>query len=157
MLDSDFWRDLAERFRKLDPDGILQAGWTLPCGHLSSELWEIFGTGDLGPSIRAQFEPLATRAGLKLGAQSRYPVDVWLSALKAYGPQMDLVGPSGLVLAESGVIKSLCKISADVCNKLETRVLRIEHTADVANENIPIESACRFLKTNRCQCFSMNI
>jgi hypothetical protein len=51
-----------------------------------------------------------------------------------------LVGPSGSIFAETGLIKSLCQISADICNQLETHVLRIEHGGNVANQDVPLET-----------------
>lgn len=140
MLDSDFWGNLAERFRRLDPDGILKATWSLPFGSQSSEIWELVGTGNLGPSIRAQFEPLATKAGLMVDMQSRHPIDLWLSTVRASGPQFDFIGSSGSAFGESGLIKKLCQVSADVCSEFEARALLIEHGGDPANETIPLES-----------------
>jgi hypothetical protein len=137
MLDSDFWRDLGERFRHINPEGALQANWTtLVFGEQSSDVWEVFGTGTLGPSIRAQFEPLATRAGLKLDKHCSQPIELWLSAIKAEVPQLDMVGPSGSVFRESGSIKRVCQASADLCHALEARALKAENAGSIA---VPIE------------------
>jgi hypothetical protein len=108
----------------------LQAG-SLPLGNRSS-LWHVFGTGDRGPSFRSQFEPLAMRAGLKLNPQSTQPVELWLSAIKGEGPQIEMLGPSVSMFQESGYIRRLCQASTDLCNALESRALAAERAGDFA-------------------------
>jgi|SRR5579884_2263587 len=133
MPDFDFWRDLGEIFRKLDPEGVLQARWTIvPLEDQALPLWEVFGTDDLGPSKRAQFVALATRAGLKLDGQASAPMDLWLNAIKAEAPQIEFIGPSGVSFQECGHIKSLCRVSADLCSVLEARALMAEHGTGLA-------------------------
>src|ERR1035438_10190268 len=72
MDDSDFWRDLAEKFRTADPSGILSAEW-----HYSEEAlaaspampkWHLAGPNQdqRTRSIQKDFDALARRGGPKI-------------------------------------------------------------------------------------------
>ncbi len=139
MLDSDFWRDHAEKFRMLDPNATLRAEWSFPAGNQFRESWNVVAKGDsAGLSLRAQFEPLAIRAGIKLRKDADAGLlEIWLTRVKEHGPQMDLVGPSGAAFQEFGCIKNLCQTSADVCNALESRALEIEHAPQTDSKPSP--------------------
>jgi hypothetical protein len=135
MLDSDFWHDLAEKFRALpDPDGILSAFWTSERGGPAT--WSVNPTKfswDCS-SLRAQFEALAARAGARIDNPYRRDLHaVWFDALCIYFPG-DRSGSGGEVIAGKpsqtwGTIHNICEASATFCNILEYQALEAENLA----------------------------
>jgi hypothetical protein len=130
MADSDFWHELADKFRALDPTQCLRLQWV---AFPAERRWEpqIVGTGDTCVAIKAQFEALATRAGLKLTSPSIESSGLlgWLEAVQQFGGNDR---PSeGIRTAEDGVTRQFiggtilrpCEVSADLCNALEVRAL----------------------------------
>ena len=86
-----------------------------------SGLWLLYG----GPNenLRARFEALATRTGIKLGSpRGIEPLDFWLHRLF-----LDLrENGSGELLAasdEGGMIRRVCAASATFCSRLEKKAL----------------------------------
>src|SRR5579863_2180385 len=91
MLDSDFWRDLADKFRALpDPHGLLYARWSSTVGGWNLPTWHVSIVGSsLGPNTAVvQFNALAVRAGaaLKLNSGDRDLRDVWLDEVRKETP-----------------------------------------------------------------------
>ncbi len=120
MLESDFWKDLAEKFRVLDPKGILYAHWT----SFHRPHWELI-RGEF-PTLARRYEPLARRGGSRLD-RSRDSLEVWLDAMKA---EPDLVYDE-MTSVETGEVLScsiyyLCQRSGDFCNILESRAIEKE-------------------------------
>jgi hypothetical protein len=120
MLDSEFWRELAEKFRAIDdPMGILIAEWTaiqkphwnLSCGRFAT--------------LAAQFEPLARRGGVKLNC-AKDSLEGWLDSMRKEGTyQSEEMTHKKRVIACT--IHDLFRQSADFCNRLESRALEEEH------------------------------
>jgi hypothetical protein len=69
MVDSDFWRDLAEKFHKVDPYQVVRAdgSYRIEAGAEAPvpAAWELLGSRD----PRSAFESLARRGGLKIDPQ----------------------------------------------------------------------------------------
>jgi hypothetical protein len=152
MADSDFWRDLAEKFRALpDPDGLLRATWMSERG--GPYQWSIESAHVVGGSrsARVRFEVLAARPGVKLeNPNGRSSLDAWLDALSKETPN-DISG-SGTETVEGmhahiwGSIYHICEASAVFCNILEYRALEAERIAReeeslLAAPTIPQEDA----------------
>lgn len=125
MLESDFWKDLATKFRALnDPMGILYAEWT----SFHEPHWQLI-RGDF-VTLAAQYEPLARRGGKQLDP-SRDSLEVWLDSMRAEPnfvyDEITKV-ETGEVLSCS--IRALCQRSADFCNILESRAIEKERIAE---------------------------
>jgi hypothetical protein len=135
MADSDFWHELADKFRALDPTQCLRLKWiAFPV----ERRWEpeVIATGEACTSVKVQFEPLATRAGLKLTSASITSSGLlgWLEAIQYFAgnertSEGILTGEDGITRQFiGGTIMNLCEVSADLCNALEVRAL--ESTQD---------------------------
>jgi hypothetical protein len=146
MLDSDFWRNLANEFRAIDPSGFLRADWQC-CAKIGDEpphvaTWSLPG-GKLTLSIRLEFEALARRAGRKVHPYMD-SLDGWMEALRESGfdtDRHDGVGiesdEHGQIVAHTyfGTISRLCPVSADLCKHYESAALESERMADVQRES----------------------
>jgi hypothetical protein len=146
MLDSDFWRDLAEKFRAIkDPHNKLHAIWqyTAKVGEPSPPFaeWK-FGMSDQRMlSVRYEFETVARRGGPKV-----YPymesLTGWLEALRGSGLNAEMSGsgvksnPDGTITDHtySGRIVRICEASADLCKQYESLALEAERMAQVQEE-----------------------
>jgi hypothetical protein len=147
MLDSDFWRDLANGFRAIDPSGFLRADWhcSIEVGHQGPPpptIWRLPG-GKLTRSIQVEFEALARRAGPKVHPYVD-SLNGWLEALRESGfnaeqqPGFGIESnEQGAVVAHaySGTISSVCLASADLCKHYESAALEQERMADVHRES----------------------
>src|ERR1700680_4967915 len=136
-MDSDFWRDFAEKFRALDPTTCLRLEWRL---FLPEERYEkaVIGTGERCRTIKVQFETLATRAGIRLagGSDSLTGLARWIDELIRSSPNDRPLESTGIdeegnekSKMFSGMIMRLCEASADLCNIFESRALEMEETA----------------------------
>jgi hypothetical protein len=127
---SDFWHELAIKFRGLDPTRCLRFQWiSFP----TEKRWEshVIGTGDACRTIKVQFEALATRAGMKLTSPSIGSSGLlgWLEAVQQFagndrpseGIHTDDAGVTHQFIG--GTIMHLCEVSADLCSALEVRAL----------------------------------
>jgi len=132
MVDSDFWRDLAEQFRALDPAGLLYADHDYIVNSGNVDQWQIKGADRI---IRLRFEALARRAGSKIaGAHQKDPLFIWLGEVKATGPNFEygayLIernadGTDG-IQHQLGTLKRLCVASAERCTEHESYALQAE-------------------------------
>jgi hypothetical protein len=136
MLDSDFWRNLAEQFNGAgDAMGILDARWSIRMEQGSSPQSVAQYEIKCGKytALRAKFEAIACRGGIKLNPAPP-PLVAWLEALRhesinAEKPGGDFrMGPQGKVAEGTafGTIKNLCQASEELCHILESRVLALE-------------------------------
>jgi len=132
MADSTFWRDLADKFRALDPDGLLCADWKCEKG-LPYE-WSIRAKHVVGGGrdTRLQFEALARYAGAEVeNPHSRSLLDAWLDALNketendtfGSGPPE---GPDRKPTSTWGSIHRISQASATFCCLLQSRALEAE-------------------------------
>jgi hypothetical protein len=144
MADSDFWRDLADKFRALsDPEGLLCAHWISKKG-LPYE-WSLRSTRVVwgGRSVQVQFEALARRGGLEIDKPNdRSPLDWWLDSLSKDVPG-DKFGSGGEIVDGKpadrwGSIDRICETSADFCKILESRALDAE-IAGVPTSTKPVQ------------------
>ncbi len=142
MLESDFWRDLAEKFRPLDPLQLLRADWhqVVEVGEQVPPVatWHLVGTDRNTRSILFDFDALARRGGPRV-----HPVmdsrDGWLEALKEYQLNAEIQGtgieskPDGTIVAHvySGSIMRVCQASVDLCKLLESLALETERLANI--------------------------
>lgn len=145
MDDSDFWRDLAERFRAVDPYPILRADWqyTVMAGAEPPPLatWRLAGADRNTRSIQLEFESLARRGGPKV-----YPnmdsLMGWLEALRGHRLNVESEGmglesgPDGSTVGHHyfGSIVRVCQASADLCKILESLALETERLARLREE-----------------------
>jgi hypothetical protein len=142
MADSDFWCDLAAKFRALaagSSNRELRAMWSGDLDDSGLEAkreWRLIATGPgwLGSvkTIQVEFEALARRGGLKIDP-SLDSLDAWLDALNREGPE-DVTHGEGthqnadgeVVHHRFGTINQVCAASADYCKILEARALEVE-------------------------------
>ncbi len=140
MLDSDFWRDLAEKFRALDPRQLLRASWryVVKVGEEPPALAEWRFAGADKTSIQFEFESLARRGGPKVYPQMD-SLTGWLEALRHYQLNAELEGsgldaaPDGTIIGHRyhGSIVRICQASVDLCKLLEGLALETERMADL--------------------------
>jgi hypothetical protein len=129
--DGDFWRDLGDSFRALDPVGILWFDWNCPAGDKSQGDWRLAGTTEI--RLKNQFIDLATLAGSAIAeTKDSDPLKVWLEALREHSPNFES-GPHDYHLEGNpdgageqkilgGVLNRVCEASADYCKRLELLV-----------------------------------
>jgi hypothetical protein len=125
MHKSEFWADLAKKFRELpNDDGRFRIEWTQIVGKPGIH-WKLLAT----PETRASFEALATRAGFALDPDSDNFLFSWLSVLKedSYGAGITKnVVVLSLIEGEDGhdeiqgSIEDPCGASAVRCSVLES-------------------------------------
>lgn len=146
MPDSDFWRDLAEDFRAIDPHLLLRADWR--CSTMTGEQrpvvteWQIGANDRPTRSVKYEFEALARRGGREI-----YPYmdsrDGWLETLRQYRlniedqtPVMIECDPEGTAVTYiySGSIVDLRQASVDLCKLLESQALDMERMEEVRRE-----------------------
>jgi hypothetical protein len=90
MVNSEFWRDLEERFRSLQSalerrNSDLRANWISTSWNESGEQWYLSGVND--QRMKVMFEWIAERAALKLGhTDTATAVFAWLDLLKNGSP-----------------------------------------------------------------------
>ena len=79
MLESDFWRQLAQDFRLLDPQRYLRA----ECA--ADGRWTPIGMGEAGLSLEKRYIAIAMRGAIRIGNGS-YPtlMDAWFATLEAF-------------------------------------------------------------------------
>lgn len=130
MLDSEFWRNLAEQFRRIDPRGVLVAEWAA----VRESHWEL-RYGQFA-AYAAQFEPLARRGGMKLNS-TKDSLEVWLESMRNEGIYHTEEMTSGGSLIAC-TIPALCTQSANFCNRLESLALEAER---LQQQRISSESA----------------
>ena len=135
MDNSDFWRDLAEKFRTADPSGILSAEW-----HYSEEAlaaspampkWHLAGPNQdqRTRSIQKDFDALARRGGPKIHPYMESLIG-WLEALR----ESHLDGTIVAADNRTGIIMRVCQASADLCKLNESLALEMERMAEVQRE-----------------------
>jgi len=137
MLDSDFWREMADKFRVLDPTGCLRLEWSY-FRSLNSFQVELIETGDFCRSVRAQFEAYGTRAGAKCRLYgSRTALLVWLQLLATRAPNdrpkplvswQDKDDPSVQHQSWGGCVMHACIAAANLCNALEVESFERERS-----------------------------
>jgi hypothetical protein len=146
MLDSDFWRDLAEKFRAIkDPHNKLHAIWqyTVKVDEQPPPFAEWnFGISDQRMlSVRYEFETVARRGGPKVHPYMDSLIG-WLEALRESGLNAEMSGsgikstPDGALTDRtySGRISRICEASADLCKQYESLALEMERVAQVQEE-----------------------
>jgi hypothetical protein len=136
LLESDFWHELAEKFRKLDPTNCLRLQWILCTGQEECE-FNVIGTGEACRTVKVQFEALATRAGIRIAryGDSLTRLSRWLEEIRttttsertSEGIRQNNDGTESTYIG--GMITRLCEASADLCNKLEVSALETESNA----------------------------
>jgi hypothetical protein len=77
MADSNFWRDLAERFRSLPASLPIRADWLIDA---DGTTWSWVVSGALKRDTEVQFAALARRGGIEIDP-SRDSLAVWLNAV----------------------------------------------------------------------------
>jgi hypothetical protein len=143
MADSDFWRELAEKFRAIeDPFDLLHAEWKKFERDEWSLVDEALAARPHRASISTRFEALARRGGTRLDS-GRDSLHVWLDALRAEDRWTDHEVHSGLNASGQPVeppvliacwIMRLCKSSAEFCDILESRAIESERIAKEENK-----------------------
>ena len=144
MLDSDFWRELAEKFRAVDPTRLLRAHWdyTVKVGEQTPSVvnWTLAGVPEKS-SIEFEFEALARRCGPKI-----YPLmdslTGWLEGLREYRLNAGIEGtgimssPDGTPIAHTygGIIDSIFEASASLCKIQESLASEKERMLEVERE-----------------------
>src|SRR5579871_6491891 len=122
MADADFWTELGEKFRKLDPHRSLRAECYLRTDGLAH--WIPIGEGQHGHSIHVQFIPLAQRGASKLpNPDGLELLELWLGVL---GPHMVQRARS---LTDRLIVEGLCVESADLCAMFEAGAREAEDIA----------------------------
>ena len=121
MNDSDFWRDLAERFRAIPDYQMLRADWeqTVIIGEQRSELaqWRLAGLDRNTRSMQVDYIALARR-GAKVHPKMD-SLDRWLEALRSQQLKAEVNGTGletnldGTLVAHhySGSIMRVCQAS----------------------------------------------
>jgi DNA-binding XRE family transcriptional regulator len=140
MADSDFWKNLAEQFRALDPSGMLRADWDYIVNSGNVDQWQIKGADR---SIRVRFEALARRAGSAIAeALQKDPLFIWLADVKATGPHFEF-GPYVIEKHvdgtdgpqhQLGTLNNLCIASAERCSEYESYALESEFREKQKND-----------------------
>ncbi len=138
MATSDFWRDLADKFRVVtDKFGYLGADWsvtTTPGEQSSFPQWDLKDGGS--PSTRVEFEAVARRAGIAIDP-SVDSLAAWLEALKNQMPTVVAsrhavhrrADGSVATFTVGGSITNVCRESADFCRLLEAKAIEAERLA----------------------------
>jgi hypothetical protein len=126
MATSEFWRDLAEKFRSLPNSEILGAEWDLTVGS-NVKSWRLVG-GDEG--LNGRFETLAMRAASQIANPGTRPLMfVWLEAVQASVWVMGYIrnadGTDGSHHV-GGRIGRICEASANYCSHLEAIAIQRE-------------------------------
>ncbi|MGD0499332.1 MAG: hypothetical protein ABSC23_12945 [Bryobacteraceae bacterium] len=137
MADSDFWRDLAEKFRALNSTVLLRADWHQRFAPESLQpheaKWRIITIGSSGRSARYEFEALARRGGREIHPKWE-SLTAWLEALRELGlntqegPMAIETRPDGTTVWHiySGSIAQPCQASVDCCKHYESIALETE-------------------------------
>ena len=131
MTDSDFWRDLADKFKHLeDPSGSLQAKWTpVKSGIFENDIWGIFGGTK---QTRRQFESLAAIGGRKFDPRARDPLKAWLETVRreyparCYSLEVHELPDGRDVQPLGGSIHHVRDASADCCTLFAHRAIQDE-------------------------------
>jgi|ERR1039458_7496824 hypothetical protein len=147
MLDSDFWRNLAEQFRALDPGGLVRADWhyNIKVATQAPDIakWRLVGPRTFTRSIELDFEALARRAGPRVHRKMESFVS-WMEALRESRlntEDREGVGiesnPEGVVIARGyfGTVSHVCQASADLCRHYESLALETERMAELQRES----------------------
>jgi hypothetical protein len=152
MADPTFWRDLADKFRALDPDGLLCADWKSERG--LPYVWSIRAKQLIwgGRDTQVQFEALARYGGAEVENphHSRSLIDAWLDAVNKE-TESDTFG-SGPEDAEGkptstwGSIHRICQASATFCHILESRALDAEKEVPTSAKPVQPKSALSELR-----------
>jgi hypothetical protein len=118
MLESEFWRQLAEDFRLLDAQRYLRA----ECN--TARHWKPIGMGESGSSLEKRYIAIATRGAVTI-ANDGYPtlMDAWFGTLEAFVSHAMEAMPSG----KGYMIRHLCEASIDLCSVFETFALEHEY------------------------------
>lgn len=129
MDDSDFWRELAERFRLLAAERdyeFLWAEWTSFDGGTTE--WKLDGNF----TFKSRFRALAVRAARKLEPNALELLEAWLDSLRKERPdvlhQLNGSGPGHVC----EIFKHLCAASADLCSVHEALAIEAEQRTRVA-------------------------
>lgn len=147
-LESDFWHDLAVKFRSLkerDPDGIWRADWHLvvKVGDQSAPIpqYRLVGSGPSEVSIRYQFDALARSGGPKI-----YPymdsLMGWFEGIRASplntasSERSQEFGEDGTLAADHwrGSIRDTFQASIDLCKYYESLALETERMGETQEE-----------------------
>jgi hypothetical protein len=139
MADANFWRDLAKKFRKLDPHGSLRADWVINTSQPQQSLahWTIVGPDPL----RAEIQALARRGGVEIDP-SADSLRVWLETLKVERINRSSEG-SGIETDGTGTFAGHClwgtisqvaQGSVHLCHLLESRALEVERRAKLEKQ-----------------------
>src|ERR1035441_2283414 len=145
MLDSDFWRDLADKFGAVDTGQLLRADWnySIKVGEKPPDVarWRIVGGGRQTLSVQLEFEALARRGGPRIYRKMDSLVG-WLETLRQYRlntedmPLALEVDPGGTTVAHiySGSIVGVAHASVDLCKLLESLALETERMHQIHDE-----------------------
>src|ERR1039458_5902854 len=145
MADSDFWRDLAEKFRTLDSTVLLRADWHQRFAPESLQpheaKWRIIAIGPSGRSTRYEFEALARRGGREIHPKWESLV-LFRSALRELGmhtqegPMAIETRPDGTAVWHiySGSVAQPCQASVDCCKHYESIALETERMASLQDQ-----------------------
>jgi hypothetical protein len=136
MAESDFWRDLADKFGQLsDPDGLIFIEWSEPTGSSGEEHFQIRQLRD-DPRVKptqASFEALARIAGRAFGG-GRSHLDNWLFVLKQYAwerkeieIQIDEVSQRRV----RGIIRQAVQRSTEHCGIIQMEWLERERHLEI--------------------------
>jgi hypothetical protein len=136
MAESDFWRDLAEEIRPIDPHQLLRADWhcVVKVGETAQATqWRLVGAGRLTRSLQLEFEALARRGGAKIHPLMD-SLTAWLEELRDHGFNVEHLptavesNPDGVTVAhiDAGSIMQVCQVSVDLCKLLESQALETE-------------------------------
>ena len=140
MADSNFWRDLAERFRSLPASLPIRADWLIDA---DGATWSWMISGALKRDTEIQFAALARRGGVEIDP-NRDSLAVWLDAVW----QQENPGRSrlnGPIAAQSrggevgtrlngGTLERVCGLSATLASVRENLTLDEERIARIKNE-----------------------
>jgi hypothetical protein len=145
MLDSDFWRDLAEQFRAIDTHPVLNAQWhesRAVGGKLPNFIyWDYADPPHKIRSVQLEFEAIARRGGPKINPEMG-SLFGWLQALRDFETppetfevevETNLEGKAASVRYD-GRIMDVRQSSIDFCKRMESQALEIERIERRRNE-----------------------
>jgi hypothetical protein len=146
MPESDFWRDLAEQFRTVDPQELLRADWTCKVKVGMEETpvlaqWRMVGTDYRTRSVQFAFEALARRGGPKIFPLME-SLTGWLEALRQQRLNAENenvaveTNPDGTVASHIyiGSVMRLRQASVGLCKFHESLALETERWADAIKQ-----------------------
>jgi hypothetical protein len=138
MVDSDFWRDLAEKFVELGADGDFRLYVTAEKGTELNRMssWQLISSRDIGLSYLTRYDTLARRGAMKLPDEGSDLLDKWLNAIEKRIPHAVTERATGRYIVH------LYSQSANLCRMFESVALEAEHhgMVRIPPATVPVEA-----------------